>query len=361
MKLCYLTFTLLLAQLSHAGMAVQWESFDYSEGEDVLDGKGGFLANGTGNLDGDIELNSLTYTDSAGNTLVTKGRSAKMDAYQESGSVANSRVLSLEDVQGDTLWISFVGKQVGGDEIRSFGFSLRADDNTLWPLDGNTTKDEIIAIGIPSGDISGNNSPAVQQWRIWDRGTAGPGWNYALSPNSTTESSLLLLKIELNAIPATIPSHGRRERYTLWVNPRLDQTPNPAQGFSFDSTDSDFAVWAELNELRLSSLNTNGSVSGFQLDDIRIAETAAEVMPHVPFAITNVAISGGGGLDLTWPALPGHTEVIQWSENMTDWFDYPESQRTNPDSLSLNSTLFNLWETPAISGQRRFHRVRRIP
>lgn len=361
MKLCFLIIPFFLAQVSHAGMAVQWESFDYSEGEDALSGKGGFLANGTNNAD--IEFLSLTYTDAVGNTLVTKGRSALLDGPDETGTVAHSRVLSLEDVASDTVWLSFVGKQTSGGEMRSFGISLRAEDNALWPRDSNNSKDEIIAVGIPSKDVPGNTSPASQQWRIWDRGTAGPGWNYNISPNSTTEASFLVLKIELNALAPTIPSHGRRERYTLWVNPPLDREPDPAQGFSFDSTDSDFEFWAEINELRIAAVNTTaaGPSPGFQLDDIRIAETAAEVMPYVPFTITNVAISGGGGLDLTWPAMPGHTEVIQWSENLIDWFNYPASQRTNPDSVSLNSTLFNLWETPAISGQRRFLRVRRIP
>ncbi|MEI6537283.1 MAG: hypothetical protein WCN98_18215, partial [Verrucomicrobiaceae bacterium] len=251
MKFVVVSLLILLIRAGSAGLIVPWESFGYLPGEDALSGGlGGFATTSPAtSANTDIVAGSLRYTDSAGNSLVTADNSALVDGADETATVSNIKPISLSAVAGNTLWLSFVGQQTAGTNARFFNLGLRGPDNTIQPPDSNNTSDEILAIGMPTASSAETSPTPPQQWRIWDRTTGGAGWNYSISNTPTTQVSFLLVKIELNAVDT-------RERYTLWVNPRLDLAPDPAEGFSFVSTDSDFAAWINITELRLGAGNS---------------------------------------------------------------------------------------------------------
>ena len=348
MKYCF-AFLLFFQSCSVAGLIVDIP-LGFSASEDGLVGRSGFTANANfAGADADLVAGSLRYIDSAGNALNATGSTILVDSHEEAGTVSNIRPLSLASVTGNTLWLSFVGKQANGGTDHFFGLSLRGPDNTIQPPDTGTGMDEFLSIGMPSGTLL--TQDIVKQWRIWDRSTNGAGWNYALSTTPTTGMTFVLVKIELNA-------DGVKERYTMWTNPRLDQAPDPAAGVSFVSSDSDFSAWSQITELRVAAgWNVDPQLaSAWMVDEIRISETMAEVMPFTRFEITNVTPGPNGGISLTWRAGANMTEAVQWSTNLIDWFTYNDSIRTNPNSSALAT-----WETPPMGATARFHRVIRLP
>lgn len=355
---------LLLGIHSHAELLIPWESFHFTaRGEDALAGQGGYAANGS--LNADILETSLRYTDSAGNTLVTSGYSVEVDGADETGVVSNTKPIDFSAYTGGAIWFSLVAKQTAGTNARVMNLGFRAPDNTIVPADSNTTEDEILVVGLPTAGSLPVGAYAPQKWRIWDRTTGGAGSNlaiYELNPGNPlakeTESvSFLVVKIELNAV-------GINERFTLWVNPRLDAEPSSGTGVSFVSSNSNFASWSDLTQLRLAAGHTTSGTapgSSWQLDDIRVGTTAADVMPYIPFQVVNIQQTPSNGLALTWPAMPGITEGVEWSTDLQEWHPYPASLRTNLETPTLNTELFSTWETPPMGGGSRFHRVQRYP
>ena len=151
---------------------------------------------------------------------------------------------------------------------------------------------------------------------------------------------------------------GDKERFTLWVNPRLDTAPEESAGFSFISTKSDFSNWSQLNEIRLAAGFTSaaGPSSAWQVDEIRIGDTREDVCPLVPFRITQVVRLPSGAVQVTWFAPPGCTDTVEWSSDLIHWQPYPASTRTNPPA-----SVTALWETPVSSETALFLRIRRAP
>ena len=348
MKFC-IPFLLIFQIHCLAGLIVDIP-LNFSAAEDGLVGRSSFTANANfAGADADLVAGSLRYIDSAGNSLNATGSSILVDSNEEAGTVSNVRTLSLASVTGNTLWLSFVGKQTNGTTDHFFGLSLRGPDNTIQPPDAGNGDDEFLAVGIPSGTLLTEN--IVKQWRIYDRATNGAGWTYALSNTPTTALTFILVKIELNA-------DGVKERYTLWTNPRLDTAPDPAEGFSFVSSDSDFSAWTQITQLRVAAgWNVDPQLaSAWMVDEIRISETMTDVLPFTRFEITNVGTGPNGGISLTWRAGANMTEAVQWSTNLVDWFTYNDSIRTNPNSSALAT-----WETPPMGSTARFHRVVRLP
>ena len=342
----------LILLVSGAATPVQagllyYEGFNYPVAEDGLKYQGGFAATpspATG-ADTDIDPDSLRYMDAAGNALQTTGHHAHVDTNEESATISNiAPVLRLPTQQpsGHELWISFVGQQTAGSTVRFFNLSLRAADNTLQPPDAGSGMDEIVILGMPS-------TADAQLWRLWDRGTNQNLWTSAISPTPSTQQSLIVARVELNAVD------GLLERYTLWVNPRLDRPPAEADGFSMVSAASDFNAWSDLEQLRLAAGYDAANPSGWKVDEIRFADTWHEALPHWPLTVTSVL---PGTLQdqvrMEWLAAPGFTDLVEWSPDMTQWFPYANSLRLNgPVAGSV------AYETPAGGSGPRYFRVRR--
>ena len=330
----------------HAGL-LYYEGFDYPVAEDGLKYQGGFAAtpNPASGADADIAAGSLRYLDAAGNALITRGHHAGVDSHEERATVSNiAPVLQLPGPQpaGREIWISFMGQQTAGTTLRFFNLSLRAPDDTLQPADADASMDEIIALGMPSG-------AADPLWRVWDRSTGANLWTSAISTTPSTQLSLIVARFELNAV------ENLTERYTLWVNPPLGLPPSDATGFSMTSADSNLAAWSDIEQIRLAAGYNAGSPSGWNVDEIRIADTWEEALPYLPLRIT--ALQPGttpGQWKISWLAAPGFTESVEWSPDLTQWFSYPSSLRLNGPEAGAAE-----FETPPESPQRRYFRVRR--
>lgn len=331
---------------TQAGL-LYYEGFNYPVAEDGLKYQGGFAAtpDPAAGADADIESASLRYMDAAGNTLQTTGHHAKIDTHEERATVSNiAPVLRLPTQQpsGKELWISFVGQQTAGSTLRFFNLALRAADDTLQPPDADTNMDEVVILGMPSGS-------GEQMWRLWDRGTNANLWASAISTTPSTQQCLILARVELNAVD------GLLERYTLWINPRLDRQPAEAGGFSMVSAASDFNAWSDLEQIRLAAGYNAGDPSGWKVDEIRLADTWQEALPHWPLTITSAEPgTSPGRVRIGWLAAPGYTDSVEWSPDLTQWFPYLDSFRLNGPTASAVT-----YETPEGGPGPRYFRLRR--
>ena len=249
-----------------------YQPFDISPGEDGLANHGKFKSTVVGKVDADSDIvpGSLTYADAAGNELVTAGNFANVDTDDETSQVSNvAPFLIPAEYNSNTLWISLIGQQTAGNASRFFSLVLRGTDNISYPADKNLIEDEIISIGVSSKKLSAN-------WQIWDRESSSPASTMEFSKIPATQKAFLLVRIELNY------DGTDRERYSLWVNPRLDQEPTQADA-GFTSRHSDFSEWSEIRQIRLAAgyqLDQDPS-SGWVVDEIRIGPTRKSVTPYV--------------------------------------------------------------------------------
>lgn len=326
------------------GELLFYEGFPYTVGPDNLTIQGGW--SGTGNA-GNIENSSLAWSDAAGNALLTSGNHCLLDASGGSSTLSHTRAVNLNafvDTESPERWISFLGEQESGTAGRFFNVALWAPDNTIRPADSGSALDEVLALGMPSAQ------PAGQYWRIWDRATGGAGWNSALSSIPTTELSFVVGRIQLNAT-------GVLERFSLWVNPRLDQQPAEEDGIHFVSSDSDFGGWAEITTIRLGAGATSGGqpATDFLLDEVRIGTRYTDVSPYIPAPqVTAQQMTAEGLFLLQWTALPGFADSIEFSNDLGMWTavqDYPQSRAT-PETLQFSH---------AAGSGPGYYRIRRRP
>lgn len=321
-----------------------YEGFNYAVGEDNLTIQGGWT--GSGNA-GDIENYSLNWSDGQGNALLTTGNSCVLDGSGGGSSLSNTRPANfnaLVDTDSTERWISFVGRQAAGTAGRFFNVALWAPDNTIRPFDSGSAMDEVLALGMPSGQ------PEGQYWRIWDRATGGAGWRFAVSPVPTSGQSFVVGRIQLNA-------SGTLERFSIWVNPRLDRTPDDAEGAHFLSSDSDIQGWAELTTVRLGAGAVSGGqpASDFMVDEVRIGTRFADVSPHIPAPqLLGFLRTPDGASTLQWTALPGFADTLEYSENLTSW-------QAIQDYATPRITAETLQFTHQPAGNSGYYRIKRRP
>ena len=312
------------------------ESFSairFPRAEDGLRNYGGYSANtNPAGADGDMVAGSLNYVDSAGNALATSGKHVLVDADEETGTVSNVHVLAAPwAISGNTIWVSFVGRQTAGTTARFCNFGLRS-------ASANPT--EIVAIGMPSNATG-------QFWRIYDRSGTAP-FNFVMTEVPTTTQVFVLARMEANV------DAGELERYTMWLNPRLDQAPNEAAGYTFTSPVSDITSWNAVTEIRLAAGGLPSTPSAWKVDEVRIATTRQEVTPYLTMDFTQVQLDTSGVATISWAAAPGAQDTVQWSTDLTDWQPYPASTRINPDGAETAT-----WTTPPSLLSRLFLRVTR--
>ena len=323
-----------LTASAQAGMLYE-ESFSairFPRSEDGLKNYGGYSGNTSpAGADSDIVSGSLNYVDGAGNALATSGNHVLVDADEEEGTVSNLHVLPAPwNITGNTIWVSFMGRQTAGTNGRFCNFGLRS---------ASASPTEVVAIGMPS-NASG------QFWRIYDRSGQTP-FNFAMSEVPTTTQVFVLARMETNV------NDTENERYTLWLNPRLDQAPEEAAGLTFTSPVSDLASWNAITELRLAAGGpTTAPASAWIVDELRIATTRQEVTPYLTMAVTQLQLNANGAATISWKAAPGARDTVQSSTGLIDWESYPASTRTNPDGAETAT-----WTSPPSLHQNLYFRV----
>lgn len=245
------------------------ESFDTPEGKNHLPGHGGYQRKASHAAASEIVQGSLSYVDAAGNRLSTRGNAVEALARPGSPQIDDITTLNLSANTPEVIWCSFLARQTAGTTFRFFNLCFRARDNTIQPPDPDSSDDEVLAIGMPS-------AAPHQHWQLWDRTATGLNRGSAVSGVPTTALAFLLIRMELN-----VNAEGC-ERFTLWVNPRLDQPP-PATAPSFTSAFSNVNHWSDLSKLRIGAgvSDQPDLCTGFLVDEIRLGTSAAAVMPMV--------------------------------------------------------------------------------
>lgn len=254
------------------GALFYYEPFAYPAETDAQLKEGGFQSAGRFAFDRvDIIPASLTYTDAAGNQLITNGNSTHLNAGKKRQTVSVMAPVSLPGAPDRELWISFLGRQTDGTNASFFNLCLWAPDKTFQPPDTNPDPDEVLAIGMPSQSQG-------QFWHIWDRGSGSSKSVSAVSSIPTTSACFVVVRLSINV------NEAGSERATLWLNPRLGMTPPEAAGVSYLSKESTLQSIDQIKRVRLGAghKSPTSPASAFALDEIRLGPTCSSVMPYRP-------------------------------------------------------------------------------
>ena len=273
-----------------------YEGFAYTAGVGALAGKTGG-SNWSGSWDtgaNDINAAGLTYT--SGGTLTTGGGKSVVK-----NSVASFRTIANTAYGNGTYWVSFLAKSsLPGSNWAGLSF-----------FNGGA---ETVFLGQRLGQSN---------WGI-ERSGSGTGVN---TTTNTGVVTFLVAKIVLQA--------GNDAVY-LWTNPSLSGTPSDASATLFSNV-TDFTF----DRIRL--MQGLGAGQTFEVDEIRLAQSYAEVAPpSVPTSlpvIQNKPLANATGS--TGQAL---TYNVTATGNPAPTFSVTTG--TLPAGLSLNSSTGSITGTP---------------
>lgn len=309
-----------------------YEGFDYTAETTLVGQNGGTGWNGAWVQSGAataypnswVGTGSLSYTDGLGNTLLTSGNrgiatgDGTATGLNTGGSTGNSQPLRRFDFSvlpnsvalGSngvaTTWISYLAVRTDAEFIASNGSNYvhgRAAGLQLFnrstAAGGGT---EILAAGRASqnGETTIGDLPD-DTWGIYNAGNANAT---KATTDSFTSTSFIVIRVDHTA---TVDAVGSPDTAYIWINPGLSFEPNIATADAtitadfvaaggMISADRDYAFDA----IRLFGGSRNATVGYGQLDidEIRIADTFADVAP-VPEP-TAAALGLLGGAALLW-------------------------------------------------------------
>ena len=101
------------------------------------------------------------------------------------------------------------------------------------------------------------------------------------------------------------------------------------------------------------AVNNGNPGSAFHLDELRIGTEFTDVTPYIPGVDLRFSRQSDG-VHLDWTGLPGYTDEVQWSDNLTGWTTYAAGTFTPLARQSLS------WTSATAPGHRYF-RIRRNP
>jgi len=304
----------------------------------------------------EVVANSLSYTDSVGNILITAGN--KFYNHGLSGAAQPGRLLSATQgstnlTVNSTVWVSFVGQRIGvatgtggpgGIPSYERGANLSMFDAEISPTVTNLL--ERLNVGENSGT---SGSAALDVWHFTE-----PNPTYrAYSTNSITNQSLVVLRFDFltNDVTAGIYTN---DNIHLWINPQLGVEPSTnsvATNGIANGHDLSF------NRLRFFAGAVNGTQAAAEwyCDEIRIGDTYADVTPYTPggggpsTVRTNITSSvSGSTLTLSWPQSHIGWTLQTQTNNLgvglsNNWLDVPGSSTTNQVQTTIspaNPTVF---------------------
>ena len=306
----------------HADAALlAYEPFTNSAGSAIIGASGGIGFNGGWQANSSVGVATntpyaLSYTDNAGNTLVTVGGAALFQ-----GSTTNSSAMQpirlfnfsrgTNGTDGVTTWISFLAARQGPTGTLS-GNAYGRGANV--PHDINTGALQKLAIGNSSGALS-NTVGLIPQ------GSAANLVGSTVAFGGAT--NFIVVRINHRS--------GGNDNAYLFVNPSLNAEPstNAANAVSLNAFDFSF------DRLRVFAGGQSSAQQPYAelvVDEYRIGETYADVTPYVSnsapilpagLTITNllrtpttVILSGmGGSNSALYQVLTATNSIL----TMTDW------------------------------------------
>lgn len=295
-----IVFTSLVTSQVPAAL-IAYEGFVYPAGDSLTNssaqGSGGSFGwggrwTGANTANATNAANSLFYTDTAGNILVTNGGSVIIGA--PGGTTANSQpsrsfnfgTLSSATYSGltgpNTYWVSVVMQWVGpvtansptNQYVRKGDLAFRTGALT----NANSTGTATFTVGSPNG---GNRiGTPVDTWTTWSGGDAAAGTqNTGLAASSAplNAPTLVLLRVDLDG------GLGNDTVYTWfnWTNLSVEPTLATA------STTNNTVNLDNWNNIRFDANggNASGTNTVLAVDEFRLGNTYADVTPFSSGAV----------------------------------------------------------------------------
>jgi len=282
-----------------------------------------------------IQAGSLTYTDTAGNSLTTSG-GYLLNTGSNGTNSQGGRYLSQRRDSG-TTWISFMIQRAGADDgVQTGGLYPRGANLALFDqasTDGTTGTDhEAIDIGPNNSNVFLNVGGVDQDYYQLRIPTVNAALTEANLPNAATnrptsntngtrqvqDGFAAVNRQNLNFYVMRIDHLGTSadgDDVRIWMNPRLDQTPSnsnvslayihadimaaattqavaaytayPAQGTPAGGTADTSVGDQSFNRIRLFAGNANASpFAELKIDEIRVGSTYADVAPFAPGGVS---------------------------------------------------------------------------
>jgi hypothetical protein len=300
-----------------------YEGFDYGVGN-ALEGAGGASAQWTAAWDNNgvvagtttIQAGSLTYTDTAGDTLPTTGHSILNTGVDGTNSQQGRNLVARRGTDDTSTWISFLGQRIGA---KSPTF-VRGANLTL--IDTTATNAERLNIG--------ENSNLAQDM-----------WMVRQPPGSANDKFSTVPFETLSLFVARIDHKAGNDDYFFWINPLLKTVPldSTAAGSSLGLTDLSF------DRVRTFAGNPSGGNphAEWLIDEIRIGESYSDVV-----GVEAIPILAG---DTDTDGIPG--EFPDDFEPIRSNFRKVVSLRTQGDLVTNGMVDFNdfhQWKTAFLAG-----------
>ena len=274
---------------------LSYEGFVYTAGESLTNasaqGSGGSFGwggrwTGANAANATNAANSLFYTDTAGNVLVTNGGSVVIGAPGgTTGNSQPSRSFNLGTLSGSTYsgltgpgtyWVSFVMQWIGpvtansptNQYVRKGDLQFRSGALTNATSAGSAT----FTVGSPN---AGNRiGTPVDTWASWTGGDAVAGvqnTGLAVSSAPLNAPTLVLLRIDLDGTVANDTVYA----WFNWTNLSVEPNLNTA------STTNNTANEDGWNNIRFDANggNPSGTNTVLAVDEFRLGDTFADVTP----------------------------------------------------------------------------------
>lgn len=354
---------------AHA-VLLAYEGFDYDSGSALngLDGGTGFdgawgdvLNQGISTTDV-IVADSLTYSDTGGNMLLTSGNRMLNSGASNTSFIGRALDFRRDDTTGSTTWFSMLGVRLGMP-VRGANFTLfdttHADDPVNTPQGGAAEKINIgensnVTFTLPDGVTTEDrwtirapqvvaNATLAEDPPPFEN-TAGPNVRDVYSDVLFTDLAMFVMRIDHN--------NGAADSVTMWMNPELDSTPADEDAFGYYRPDN---LQAAADALGASAYNNepNGSEFSFdlmrlfaggdqgagpgewQLDELRIGETFTDVAP----------IAGAGGIpgDFNNDETVDAADYTIWRDNLGG--DESALGGNGNGSGTVDNDDYNLWRS----------------
>jgi hypothetical protein len=330
-------------------VVLAYDGFDYTPGTFLVDSAGPLLNGGTGwagawddtqgappagvtHTDSAIQADSLQYTDTFGNALVTTGGKLLNTGAGDNGTgpgtitsqpgrtLADRRASSAEGATF-TTWISFLGQRIGpvnADGGAFDGTYRRGANLALFDLGGTAAQTEKFNIGESSNQqYPLGGEPPVYEDRFQTRLPGVPATvivpqPFAQNPEGSATSnangaqirdafsdakfqdlSLIVIRIDHvtgDSNAAAFPeggTFGGNDNIYVWTNPILSSTPSDASA-SIKHVSADIVAAANALAVPVAPFNGNptvtGSGSGGEFDINRLRLFAGANSGTTPFA-----------------------------------------------------------------------------
>ena len=292
-----LWFALAFLGIPHLNAALLvYDGFVYAAGDSLTDasaqGSGGSFGwggrwTGANTANATNAANSLFYTDTAGNMLVTNGGSVIIGA--PAGTTANSqpsRSFNLGTLSGTTYsgltgpgayWVSFVMQWVGpvtansptNQYVRKGDLAFRSGALT----NATSTGAALYTVGSPNA--ANRLGTLVDTWATWSGGDASAGvQNTGLAASSAplNAPTLVLLRIDLDGTVANDTVYA----WFNWTNLSVEPTLATA------STTNNTANEDGWNNIRFDANggNPSGTNTVLAVDEFRLGNSFADVTPY---------------------------------------------------------------------------------